>query len=111
MEIVYFGILGSAAKQRPSIVPVPPPATRIVESCGQRRDTSEKEKPHARNYTWAPTDGENFRAGCAGMPALLTRRRVRFTKYAVGVCAAQERPDDRISTTASATITDVDQLC
>ena len=48
----YFGILASAAKQRPSIVPVPPPASR-VESCGHR-DTSEKEKPHARNYySWS----------------------------------------------------------
>ncbi len=47
----YFGILASAAKQRPSIVPVPPPASG-VESCGHR-DNSEKEKPHARNYTWA----------------------------------------------------------
>ena len=28
----YFGILASAAKQRPSIVPVPPPASR-VQSC------------------------------------------------------------------------------
>src|SRR3989442_13898489 len=44
----YFGILASAAKQRPSIVPVPPPASG-AESCGHR-DTSKKEKPHARNY-------------------------------------------------------------
>jgi len=47
----YFGILASAAKQRPSIVPVPPTASR-VESCGHR-DTSEKEKPHARDYSWS----------------------------------------------------------
>ncbi len=44
----YFGILASAAKQRSSIVPVPPPASH-AESCGHR-DSSEKEKPHARNY-------------------------------------------------------------
>ena len=48
----YFGILASAAKQRASIVPFPPPPSR-VESCEHHRDTSEKEKPHARNYTWA----------------------------------------------------------
>ncbi len=47
----YFGILASAAKERPSIVPVPPPASG-VKSCGHR-DTSEKEKPHPRDYTWA----------------------------------------------------------
>ena len=47
----YFGILASAAKQRPSIVPVPPPASH-TESCGHR-DSSEKEKPHARNYSWS----------------------------------------------------------
>src|SRR3989442_8367863 len=47
----YFGILASAAKQRPSIVPVPPPASG-AESCGHR-DTSKKEKPHARNYSWS----------------------------------------------------------
>src|SRR5262245_13672212 len=47
----YFGILASAAKQRPSIVPVPPPAS-AVESCGHR-DNSEKEEPHPRNYSWS----------------------------------------------------------
>src|SRR5437867_221771 len=47
----YFGILASAAKQRSSIVPVPPPASH-AESCGHR-DSSEKEKPHARNYSWS----------------------------------------------------------
>ena len=47
----YFGIVASAAKQRLSIVPVPPPASRL-ESCGHR-DTPEKEKPHARNYSWS----------------------------------------------------------
>lgn len=36
-----------------------------------------------------------------------TRWRVRFAKYAVGLFAAQERPDDRIFTTASAAIADV----
>src|SRR5436309_11674255 len=46
----YFGILASAAKQRPSIVPVPPPSR--VESC-RHRDSSETEKPHARNYSWS----------------------------------------------------------
>src|SRR5213594_19437 len=47
----YFGILASAAKQGPSIVPVPPPASR-VQSCGHR-DTAEKENSRPRNYTWA----------------------------------------------------------
>ncbi len=42
----YFGILASAAKQRPSIVPVPPPASR-VQSCGHR-DTAEKENSRPR---------------------------------------------------------------
>src|SRR5262245_24652530 len=67
----YFGILASAAKQRPSIVPVPPPASR-VESCGHR-DTSEKETPHARKYSWSQlmarifaVDVLNVRAAVAG---------------------------------------------
>jgi len=47
----YFGILASAAQQRPSIVPVPPPASG-AEACGHR-DSSENEKPHARNYSWS----------------------------------------------------------
>jgi len=48
----YFGILASAAKQRPSIVPVPPPASQ-VESCAHR-GSSEKEKPHRAITTAGP---------------------------------------------------------
>src|SRR5881296_4231100 len=45
----YFGILASAAKQRPSIVPVPPPAS-TAESC-EHRNTAEEQNPRPRNYT------------------------------------------------------------
>jgi hypothetical protein len=44
----YFGILSSAAKQRASIVPLPPTA----ESCGHR-NTTEEQHPRPRNYTWS----------------------------------------------------------
>src|SRR5437870_13872025 len=46
----HFGILASAAKQRPSIVPVPPPAPG-AESCGHR-NTPKKEKPHPLKSSW-----------------------------------------------------------
>ena len=70
----YFGILASAAKQRPSIVPVPPPAARM-ESCGQR-DTSEKEKPHARNYSWSELMARIFAVDVLKCPQCGGRMRI-----------------------------------
>ena len=70
----YFGILASAAKQRPSIVPVSPPASR-VESCGHR-DTSEKEKPHARNYTWSQLMARIFAVDVLECPRCGGRMRI-----------------------------------
>jgi Putative transposase len=47
----YFGILAPAAKQRASIVPLPPPASTAQSS--EYRDTTEEQNPRPRNYTWA----------------------------------------------------------
>jgi len=70
----YFGILASAAKQRPSIVPVSPPASRL-ESCGHR-DTSEKEKPHARNYSWSQLMARIFAVDVLECPRCGGRMRI-----------------------------------
>ena len=47
----YFGILASAAKQRASIVPLPPPAS-TAQSC-QHRNIAEEQNPRPRNYKWS----------------------------------------------------------
>jgi hypothetical protein len=54
----YFGILASAAKQRASVVPSPPPVS-TAEPCGHR-NTAEQQNPRPRNYyvsfrTMSPT--------------------------------------------------------
>jgi hypothetical protein len=64
----YFGILASAAKQRPSIVPVPPPASGVGILRTSRH--LEKRKATCAQLQLVPTDGENFRRRCAGMSAL-----------------------------------------
>ena len=70
----YFGILASAAKQRPSIVPVPPPASG-AEACGHR-DSSEKEKPHARNYSWSQLMARIFAVDVLECPRCGGRMRI-----------------------------------
>src|SRR5438128_8146138 len=45
------GILASAAKQRASIVPLPPPAS-TAQSC-QHRNIAEEQNPRPRNYKWS----------------------------------------------------------
>jgi hypothetical protein len=70
----YFGILASAAKQRPSIVPVPPPASG-VEFCGHP-DTSEKEKPQVRHSTWAPLMSRIFAVDLLACPRCGGRMRI-----------------------------------
>jgi len=70
----YFGILASAAQQRPSIVPVPPPASG-AEACGHR-DSSEKEKPHARNYSWSQLMARIFAVDVLECPRCGSRMRI-----------------------------------
>jgi hypothetical protein len=70
----YFGILASAAKQRPSIVPVPPPASQ-VESCAHR-GSSEKEKPHGRNYSWSQLMARIFAVDVLECPRCGSRMRI-----------------------------------
>jgi hypothetical protein len=67
----YFGILASAAKQRPSIAPVPPG----VESCGHP-DNSEKEKPQVRHYIWSQLMARIFAVDVLACPRCGGRMRI-----------------------------------
>ena len=70
----YFGILASAAKQRPAIVPVPPPASS-ADACGHR-DSREKEMPLARNYSWSQLMARIFAVDVLACPRCGGRMRI-----------------------------------
>ena len=70
----YFGILAAAAKQRPSIVPVPTPVSS-VESCAHR-DTAIEEKRHARNYSWSQLMARIFAVDVLACPRCDSRMRI-----------------------------------
>jgi len=92
----YFGILASAAKQRPSIVPVPPPSR--VESC-RHRDSSETEKPHARNYSWSQLMARIFALDVLECPRCGGRMRILAAIEDPSVRCSQ---DSRLSRSALA---------
>jgi hypothetical protein len=70
----YFGILGSAAKHRPSILPIPPPASH-AESC-EHRDSCEKEKTHAHKYRWSELMARIFAVDVLQCPGCGSRMRI-----------------------------------
>jgi hypothetical protein len=70
----YFGILASAAKQRPSIVPLPPPAS-TAESC-EHRNAAEEQDPRPRNYTWSQLMARVFALDVLECPRCGSRMRI-----------------------------------
>jgi len=70
----YFGILASAAKLRPSIVPVPPPASTAAP--GGHRNTAEEQNPHPRNYTLAQLMARIFAVDVLECPRCGSRMRI-----------------------------------
>jgi len=70
----YFGILASAAKQRASIVPLPPPAF-TAESC-EHRNTADEQNPRPRNYTWSQLMARVFALDVLECPRCGSRMRI-----------------------------------
>jgi Putative transposase len=70
----YFGVLASAAKQRASIVPLPPPAS-TADSC-EHRNTAEEQNPRPRNYTWAQLMARVFALDVLECPRCGSRMRI-----------------------------------
>ena len=70
----YFGILSSAAKQRASIVPLPPPAS-TAESC-EHRNLAEEQSPRPRNYTWSQLMARVFALDVLECPRCGSRMRI-----------------------------------
>src|SRR5438093_9582070 len=70
----YFGILSSAAKQRASIVPVPPPAS-TAESC-EHRNLAGEQSPRPRNYTWSQLMARVFALDVLECPQCGSRMRI-----------------------------------
>jgi hypothetical protein len=66
--------LASAAKQRASIVPLPPPAS-TAESC-EHRNTAEEQNPRPRNYTWAQLMARVFALDVLECPRCGSRMRI-----------------------------------
>ncbi len=62
------------AKLRPSIVPVPPPASTAAP-CGHR-NTAEEQNPHPRNYTWAQLMARIFAVDVLECPRCGSRMRI-----------------------------------
>jgi len=92
----YFGILASAAKQRASIVPLPPPAS-TAESCGHR-NAAEEQNPRARNYTWSQLMARVFDQPTDCMPR---RGDIRSDPHYASISSAVRTGDRRRRATAA----------